>query len=140
MEKTILEEMREGGSKIPDMVKYLIANGWKNYNHHDNWVKEGVVGEYDTHEAYQIQCGNRKLKRAVEILIEALREDEGYYDSWKSNIAMSMYDEILNNAPKDKDEDSGEALYIMTRTQVAKMGNKAGDRFLQLLISKPTIE
>ncbi len=81
-----------------------------------------------------------RIDEAVEVLIERLKQDEDYYDSWKANIAMSFHDEVLNNAPKDKDEESGEALYIMTRTQVAKMGNKAGDRFLQLLINKSTTE
>ena len=61
----MFEEMREAGSKLPDMVDFLKSNGWKIYNHHDNWIKNGVDGEYDTHQAYKIAKNKKDASEGV---------------------------------------------------------------------------
>jgi len=128
----MFEDMRAGGSKLPDMVEYLKANGWKTYNHHDNWVKEGMSGEYDTHEAYNKQLLQAELlKCAVQMVIEALKQDEGYYESWKANIAMAMYDEYTDNhLPQAK----------VSHGDIHEIANSAADRFLRLLTAEKTTD
>ncbi len=49
----MFEYMRAGGSELPDMVEALKKRGWRNYNHHDNWIHPNVIGEFDTHRAYE---------------------------------------------------------------------------------------
>jgi len=127
------QEMRKAGSKIPDMVKTLQDAGWVTYEHHDNWFRneekptdgKAHVG-HDLHDAYAIVTGGQtKLAQAVEIVCTALRTDSGYYESWKANIAMSMYDEYMERDKKDGIVD------------IHEVANKGADRFLQLLIYKP---
>lgn len=38
-----------------------------------------------------------KVPEALDILKEALIKDEGYFISWKANIAMAFQDEFRNN-------------------------------------------
>lgn len=61
-----------------------------------------------------------KLKEAVAILIEVLKYDEGYRESWKANIAMAFKDE-----------------YQMTpgigKASINEIANQAADNFLKLL-------
>lgn len=128
----MLEEMEAAGSKLPMMVKTLQDNGWKNHNHHDNWVKGELAGEYDTHEAYSLQMGinSTTVSQAIDRLIKALKEDEGYWDSWKANIAMSIHDEWYSQDwSKVKGTDAeGELIH--------KVFNNGAERFLQLLVNQ----
>ena len=57
-------------------------------------------------------------KLALSILGESFRNDEGYYMSWKANIAMAFYDIYNNTDTKD----------------IHAISNKAADRFLQNLL------
>lgn len=66
---------------------------------------------------------NDKLRDAVLVLVKALKEDEGYYESWKANIAVAMHDEYYSHSKSNLD---GEALH--------KVFNDGAERFLQLLI------
>ena len=36
------------------------------------------------------------MKSPIEDLVKALKEDEGYRDSWVANIAMAVYDAARN--------------------------------------------
>jgi len=49
----MLQEMREAGSSLPDMVEALQFAGWKTKGHHDNWVHENFPNGLDTHEAWK---------------------------------------------------------------------------------------
>lgn len=66
-----------------------------------------------------------KLKEAVEVLCKALKEDNDYYRSWSSNIAMSFKDEFrrLIGDLVDPDEE-----------QIHVVANNAADNFLKELI------
>ena len=37
--KSMEQEMRESGSKIPEIIEALYAAGYVSYQHHDNWIK-----------------------------------------------------------------------------------------------------
>lgn len=120
----MFNEMREAGSKLPDMVDFLKSNGWKTYYHHDNWIKKGIEGEYDTHQAYEIAKNNAEsLKYGVELLCNALREDPNYYISWQANIAMAFKDEY------DRTSD-------VFKNDIHTIANEAAKNFLNLLINK----
>jgi hypothetical protein len=58
-----------------------------------------------------------EIEKAIEVLQDALRNDEGYYNSWKANIAISILDE-LNIRPGGRDHDRA---------------NRAAVRFLNIL-------
>ncbi len=62
-----------------------------------------------------------KLSAAIKVLREELQKDEGYYNSWKANIAMAFVDEI-NSAPD------------VFKNDLHNNANNAADRFLQNLI------
>jgi hypothetical protein len=34
------------------------------------------------------------VKKAVETIAKAIKEDADYYESWKANIAMSVFDQL----------------------------------------------
>lgn len=66
------------------------------------------------------------VQQAIDTLCKALREDDDYYDTWKSNIAMSFHDEYYS---KGKSVIEGEELH--------EVFNDAAERFLQILTRKP---
>ncbi len=61
-------------------------------------------------------------KKAVQQLVKALKEDEGYRISWKANIAMAFKDEYARTVT------SGEPII-----GVHEVANRAADNFLNLL-------
>ena len=63
-----------------------------------------------------------KLKDAVEILVQALKTDEGYRIGWQANIAMAFKDEYNRNRLKYK-----------TKQDIHTIANNASDNFLDLL-------
>ena len=67
-----------------------------------------------------------ELSKAVQTLITALKEDEGYRRGWNDNIAMSFKDEFYRTNPNLK-ETSDYELHIIA--------NKASENFLNLLCS-----
>jgi hypothetical protein len=81
-------------------------------------------------------------KEAVEQLCEALRTDPEYYESWKANIAMSIWDTIPNLQGSSSIDIAGinaeGAKYLnrCTGEDMHRWINEGADRFLQLLISK----
>lgn len=58
----------------------------------------------------------------VDELIKTLKEDKGFYDSWKANIAMAMVD-AYRNAEK------GEG--------IKEIANDGAEAFLKLLMGEP---
>ncbi len=138
----MFEEMRERGSKLPDMVEFLQASGWITYQHHDNWCRKGDIKadgvpvlQYDTHQAYEIARKEAdRLKEAVELLCETLRTDPGYYESWKANIVMAIHDEYYTQQAKVMGTEYEKGQFLHT------VFNDGADRFLQLLIRKPKQE
>lgn len=64
-------------------------------------------------------------KLALSILRESLRNDEGYYMSWKANIAMAFYDEYCNYFEENKEE---------KKTVIHVIANEAANTFLQNLL------
>lgn len=58
----------------------------------------------------------------TEKLIEALKTDPDFYQSWKANIAMAMLD-AYRNAGENKD--------------MKKIANDGADAFLKLLTGQP---
>lgn len=73
-EKSMFEEMREVGSRLPDMVEHLQVNGWESYQHHDNWVRSEWTPDekrkslLDTHEAYKRCLENDNRPPAIELI------------------------------------------------------------------------
>lgn len=113
--------MKESGSTIPDKVEYLLANGWKTHNHHDNWVKE-----YDMNSAYEkCKLEQAEISKAVETLCNALRKDSAFYIAYQANIAMAFKDEW--------DRRSGE---VGRADNILEIANEAAKSFLNLLITK----
>lgn len=56
-------------------------------------------------------------------VVKALKEDEGYYQSWKANIAMAFYDELAYSDEYLPDLD------------ISKYSNLAAERFLKQLMN-----
>lgn len=69
--------------------------------------------------------------QAVEQLCKALKEDLGYWESWKANIAMSTYDEYVIKYPNTHPAGHGVMIDVF---------NKGADRFLKLLTAEKTTE
>jgi len=69
---------------------------------------------------------DNNLKNAVEVLIDALRTDEGYRIGWQANIAMSFYDEWRNGAQERDYIDLG-------KLDIHEISNNAAKNFLELL-------
>ena len=87
----------------------------------------------DNYEPLTEEMLNRQVERtelgdAIEVLIKALKKDKSkgsYYYSWQSNIAMAMYDEIVDNPAKYMDENNWDEIC-----------NAGAKRFLNLLLSE----
>ncbi len=76
--KNIVEVTPEGGLKIPadmevgkglmNMVEELRKNGWRTFQHHDNWIKEehfpnpAFEQQYDTRNAYNLMLNEKNGK------------------------------------------------------------------------------
>ena len=75
--------------------------------------------------------------QAVEQLSIALKEDLGYWESWKANIAMSIYDGLQFNFLNDE---SQIVQCVMDRTTAVQKCNEGADRFLRLLTVEKTTE
>ena len=69
---------------------------------------------------------NNKLQEAVKTLIEALKTDEDYRNSWKASIAMAFKDEWGREEFQQSEQDF-ESVHILA--------NKSADNFLNLLCS-----
>lgn len=126
----MFEDMRAAGSTLPDIVEALKKRGWRNYNHHDNWIHPNVIGEYDTHRAYETIVLNVGLAAAMKQLSKALIEDEDYWQGWQSNIAMCMYDEYTEEYP---------VMTQISHADILEIANKGAERFLILLTSEKKI-
>ena len=68
-----------------------------------------------------------KTATAVKHLIEALKEDEGYYEAWKANIAMAYIDNWEWHKRKTGKK-------VMSFTDRHIIANNAADYFLKLLM------
>lgn len=75
----MFQEMREAGSKLPDMVEALQLAGWKTYQHHDNWVCANFPHGMDTHKAYNTLSAVEKMRP------EQNRFNKRLDDSFKNN-------------------------------------------------------
>jgi hypothetical protein len=65
-----------------------------------------------------------KLKEAVEVLVNALKTDEGYRIGWQSNIAMAFHDTYYS---KGKSKLNGQELHDVF--------NEASENFINQLCS-----
>ena len=129
----MFEDMRAAGSTLPDKVEALKKRGWRNYNHHDNWIHPNVIGEFDTHHAYEYKgMINVPASEAVRVLSKALIEDSGYWEAWKANIAMAIYDQYTDEVP--------EFLEKVSHYDIHEIANKGADRFLRLLTAEKTTD
>ena len=90
-DKTMFDEMKGVGSNLPNIVEFLIENGWKTKNHHDNWVNKNHIGEHSTHEAFKLEkeWQETPLQKAVEVLCNALREDKEYYNKVVKSLSLN---------------------------------------------------
>ena len=66
---------------------------------------------------------NPLLKLACRYVFYNLRKDKGFWESWKSNMAMTMYDVLKESIQLQKHE---EKLWI-------KFCNDGAEKFLKLL-------
>lgn len=64
---------------------------------------------------------DNRLKKAVEVLRETLKTDEGYRIAWQANIAMAFKDAYWQS--EDKEE-------------IHEISNRAADNFLNLICKK----
>lgn len=69
--------------------------------------------------------GEDQIKWAVETLSKHLKEDRGYWKSWKANIAMAFVDEIGTTK-------------FASPCIITKFSNKAAERFLKQLTADET--
>lgn len=67
------------------------------------------------------------IKIAVDTLIEALKTDPSYRESWKANIAMSFVDAAANKQRKKRENWRSAPL---NRRDIHEAANEAADRFL----------
>jgi hypothetical protein len=70
------------------------------------------------------RSGYIKKSRCFNEVFEDIRNDEGLYIAWKSNIAMAFYDEARRSNSRD------------SRKKLHEISNRAADNFLQLLLKK----
>ena len=73
--------------------------------------------------------GTMNIKEAVDTFVKALKEDEQYYYSWQSNIAMSFVDEFNRKQP------DGFFLSLIS-LDIHEVANKAAKNFLNMLITQ----
>lgn len=138
-EQTMFDEMKKFGSTIPDRVEYLKANGWQPYKHHDNWVKstwldtEKNSSLLDLNKAFE-QCVKDQLflRESINVLMKALREDQGLYIAYQANIAMAFYDEF--NQQMSEREDFTK--WLLQEGGLHKIANDASTNFLKLLTDR----
>jgi len=69
----------------------------------------------------KIHIKTKDLDSPIDKLSISLRDDEDYYISWKSNIAMAFYDVFVNKSN-------------ISNQEIHKLSNQAADNFLQLLL------
>jgi uncharacterized protein YdaT len=68
----------------------------------------------------------KDLKNAIEILVTALKTDEGYRESWKANIAIAFKDDYYwYKTNNEKDYLNNQDIHIVA--------NNAADNFLKIL-------
>jgi len=67
------------------------------------------------------------MKNPIKKLVKSLHKDEGYYESWKANIAMSFYDQY-NRTKKTKK--------YLNNKDIHDIANQAAEEFLSLLCKK----
>jgi len=61
------------------------------------------------------------IEHAVKVLVRTLRDDEGYREAWKANIAMAFYDEFNRTYPDHN------------LPRLHEIANEAAGNFLNLL-------
>ena len=136
-EKTLFEEMKESGSRLPEVVKELVDNGWKTKNHHDNWVHTNWKGEYNTHEAFKLigikSNIENDLPNAIKVLQKHLSEDKSegsYYHAFQCNIAMAFKDEHSRQTDGLGSEEIG------YKQDIHEIADQAAKNFLDLFIKQ----
>ena len=67
---------------------------------------------------------DNKLKEAVNVLVEALKTNDGYRIVWQANIAMAFKDEWYRDEFQQSEQQFAD---------VHKLANTAADSFLNLL-------
>lgn len=103
-----------------------------------DWVIKGVEGEFypctpDIFEATYGPEGESQIttEQAVSHLMKQLRKDEGYYQSWKDNIAIAIKDEFEKMFP---------AQPMIGKGDIHVLANAGADRFLKMLLFTPKKE
>lgn len=70
---------------------------------------------------------NLGIKKEVDVLCKALKEDEGYFISWQANIAMAFKDEYERTMNELNTHYNHDIIHLIA--------NRAAKNFLNLLIS-----
>jgi Tfp pilus assembly protein PilF len=78
-----------------------------------------IIGDI-VHEMYE-----KDVPHAMKTVCKALKEDPGYYESWKANIAMAFKDEWESEWYQQSEQD---------KEDIHKLANIAAANFLNLLI------
>lgn len=100
-------------------------------------VREPIIEDKETRDKLKQKLLKLLLKEeesvevveAIKVVIEALQKDEGYYISWKANIAMAFQDEV-NRVIKEH------GVELLGELDFHNISNNAADNFLKLLINK----
>lgn len=68
--------------------------------------------------------GNTGIKKEIDVLRKALKEDEGYKASWIANLSMAFYDEAKQVCCPD-----------CSFSTLKTISNKGAERFLSWLMN-----
>ncbi len=66
-----------------------------------------------------------KLQTSIEVLTDALQNDEQLYESYKANIAMAFVDRFAQHKRENKTK--------LSNKDIHTIANEAADNFLKLL-------
>jgi hypothetical protein len=131
LDQSLFEQMKESGSKLPEIIETLKKRGWVNYKHHDNWIHPKIIGEYDTHIAYHTIIIDVDIAASLAQLRKALTTNADYWQGWQANIAMSIYDEYVSKFPD---------VNPLVKNKLLEIFSNGADRFLKLLTAEKTTE
>jgi hypothetical protein len=124
-----VEPIQYDSNFLPVIVK-IKTNNMKPKTFEELFAGSGIEPTKDenggVHYNFNATLKNEPMKTetAVTKLCQSLKEDESYYISWKSNIAMAFYDEFYKTYPDNE------------LAQIHTIANTAADNFLKLLINQ----
>ena len=81
---------------------------------------------------------NQEFKKAIQIVIKEIKNDEGLKQAYQANIAMSFYDAMRSGINEPNQlllEMNAEAFKHKSWIQIHKISNQAAENFLNLWLN-----